>query len=393
MLCAMPTSRTARGEPGRPPAHEPRREPRIRPSEERLASASRTTRWIAWVALAVAGIALGFAASRMLLPPDAGCQTAAWDATPATEDLPVGWTVSSSQYDVSRKQMTLLGPLPEDELTSQAVLYATITCFPQGATDSVTRSGEAASAAGQTVTQRDDLGDQAFTAEDASGSTFIQFRRGSIVVYLAASSDATVGEAEGVASAFDIAMGGDGIQTAIGTPDPGAASPSETIASAEPSAEPSDSTTPAAAELEAALPASVGDIALTVESAIGTDILGEDQGSRAITAALRQAGKSPEDLRVAQAYDPNGEADLSFLVIRVEGMELEALTTLVKGSWLAASGAGVTQAPVTLAGKTFTQIDYGDQGTMSYLLAEGDTILIIETADAELAAQAAAALP
>lgn len=393
MLAAMPTSRTARGEPGRPTAPEPRHEPRLRPSEERLVHASRTTRWIAIGALGLAVLAASLATWQLLGPSDASCQTAAWDITPAAEDLPAGWSLSSSQYDVTRKQMTLLGALPEDELTSQGVVYATITCFAQGAADSVTRSADAATAAGQTVSERDDLGEQAFTAVDDSGATFLQFRRGTIVVYLAASGDASVAEAEAVASAFDIAMGGDGIETAVGTPDAGVASPSDALPSDDASEEPVASASAAAPELEAALPTTVGDIQLSVESALGTDILSEDQGSRAIAAALREAGKSPDDLRVAQAYDANGVADLSILVVRVEGMDLEALTALVKGSWLAATGAGVTEESVTLADRTFTRIDYGDEGTSSYLLAVDDMILVIETADANLAAQAAAALP
>jgi hypothetical protein len=43
----------------------------------------------------------------------------------------------------------------------------------------------------------------------------------------------------------------------------------------------------------------------------------------------------------------------------------------------------VTETPVTLAGRTFTRIDYGD-GDDDYLLAEDDMIRIIETADADL---------
>jgi hypothetical protein len=399
MLDGMPTSRTPRGEPGRPPAQpatEPRQQPRLRPSEERLLGAARTSRWIAITALVLAVIGVGLAAWRVLAPSEASCQTEAWDVNPAAEDLPAGWSVSSSQYDVNRKQMTILGPLPPDETTSQAVLYATITCFPQGADDAVARSADAATAAGQVVTGRDDLGEQAFEAVDDSGATFIQLRSGSIVAYLAASSDATTSEAEGVASAFDVALGGDGIELPVGTPDTGAASPSEVLPTDVPSEEPVESVSPAAPELESALPSAVGDIQLTIDSAIGADVLGTDQGSRAITAALREAGKSPDDLRVAQAYDPNDPSDppiLSILAVRVAGMDEQALAALVKGSWLAASGAGVTETPVTLAGRTFTRIDYGDGGTMSYLLAEDDMIRIIETADADLAAQAAAALP
>jgi hypothetical protein len=74
-------------------------------------------------------------------------------------------------------------------------------------------------------------------------------------------------------------------------------------------------------------------------------------------------------------------------------MKLDALLALVKDSWLAASGAGVKEDQVTLGGRTFTRIDYGDQGTKNYILAEDNKVIVIETADADLAAQAAAALP
>lgn len=392
----MTTPRQPRGEPGREPTQDrnaPRHEPRLRPSEERVLGAARTTRRIALAALVLAVVAVGLLAWRFLAPGDAGCQTTAWDVSPAAEKLPAGWTIGATQYDVNRKQMTLLGPAPQDQGTAQAVVYATITCYPQGAAESVTRSASAATSGGQTVTTRSDLGEQGFSATDTSGASFLQFRHGSVVVYLAASGDATLDEVDGIASAFDVSMGGDGAQAPIGTPDTGSAGPTEDLSSAAPSGSPLPSESAAAPELESLLPTKVGDTTLTVESAIGPTILGDDQGSRAITAALRAEGKQPDDLRVAQAYDPTGTADLTVLAVRVVGMKQDALRSLVMDSWLAASGAGVTDDTVSLAGKTFTRIDYGDQGSKNYLLAEGDTILIIETADADVAARTAAALP
>ena len=378
----------------RPPRVEPGREPRMRPSDERalLAHAARTNRRIAVVALVGALVALGLVAWRFVLPADAGCQSAAWAASPAIEELPLGWTISSSQYDVSRKTMTLLGPAPSDGTSNQAVLYATVTCYPQGAAESVSKSAEAAAAAGQTVTSRSDLGDQGFSATDASGAAFVQFRHGNVVVYIAASGDAT-SEVEAVASAFDRAMGGDGAALAIGTPDTTGASPSADHASPGVSDQPIPTDSPAAPELVAALPTQVGDVTLTVESALGPDILGDDQGSRAITAALRADGRTPDDLRVAQAYDATGQSDLSILGVSVAGMSLDSVKSLVMTSWLAATGPGVVTDMVTLGGHEFTRIDYGDGGTIDYLLAQGDHVLLIETADAALAAQAAAALP
>jgi hypothetical protein len=379
----------------RPPRVDPGREPRLRPSDERalLAQATRTTRRIALLALVFALAAIGLAAWRFVASSGSGCQSTAWSTAPAVEQLPLGWTISSSQYDVNRRTMTLLGPAPADATASQAVLYATITCYPQGAAESVSRSADAAAAAGQTVTSRTDLGDQGFLADDASGAAFLQFRHGDVVVYLAASGDATTDEVDAVASAFDLAMGGDGGAAVIGTPEAGGPTASAAASLAPASEIPSPTDSPAAPELESALPTSVGDIQLTVESAVGSSILGSDQGSRAITAALRADGLTADDLHVAQAYDATNQADLSFLVVGVTGMQLDALKALVMSSWLAASGPGVTTDTVPLSGRTFTRVSYGDGGSLDYVLAEKDFVLIIETADASLAAQAAAALP
>jgi hypothetical protein len=358
---------------------------------------SRTTRRIALAALALAIVAVGLTAWRIVAPADAGCQAAAWDVAPVSVELPAGWTTGASQYDVSHKSMSFLGPVPASSTANRAVVYATITCYPQGAADSVTRSADAARAAGQTVTALQNMGEQGFSAADPSGATFLQFRRGSVVVYVAASGAATVHEADAVAAAFDHAMGGAGQPAAVGTPDVSAGasngSSAGPAASAAPSGQAAASASPAAPDLEAALPTKVGTIALALESALGPTILGSDQGSRAITAALRSAGRSPSDLRVAQAYDPAGQADLAMVAMSVTGMSLDSVRTLVLDSWLAANGAGVKQSTETIAGHTFTKVDYGDNGTLDYVLAEKGRVIIIETTSSAIAAQAAAALP
>jgi hypothetical protein len=377
----------------------PRPEPassgsRPRPSDERaqLAEAGRTTRRIAILALVLAIVGVGLAASRFLVAGGATCQEGAWDVRPATDDLPAGWTVSAGQFDINRQQVTLLGPLPEDETSAQAVVYTTITCFPQGAADAVARSEEASRDAAQLVVPRDDLSDGGFSATDESGATFTQFRADSIVVYLAASGDASPAEVDTIASAFDKALGGDGGAIAVGTPDPGIVAPSDGLESAGPSEE-VPSLGAVAPELEARLPTAVADLTLTVDSALGTDVFGEDSSSRAIIAALRSEGKTPADVTLAQAYDETEGADLSILAVEVDGLAQDKTQAIMLDSWLAASGAGVTREPQTIAGREFIVVDYGDEGTKDYVLAEDGAVIIITTASPELADAAAAALP
>jgi hypothetical protein len=383
----MTSNRNARPDPG--PA-----QPRPRPSDERarVAADGRTTRRIAWIAVVIAVVGLGLAAWRALAPSGGGCQQVAWDATPRAKDLPGGWSIQASQYDVLRKSMTLTGAVPADESTGQAVIYATITCYPDGAAESVTRSADAATAAGQVVTKRDDLGDQAFSAIDQSNAEFLQLRHGNVVVYLAASGDANPTEVDIVASAYDKALGGDGGVIAVGTPDTGSPEPSDDLGAA-PSEEAEASESPAAPELESLLPTTIGDLTMAVESQTGSTALTDDQGGGPIVAALRAAGAQPDDLHLADAYDDSGTSDLLVSALSVRGMDAKALKAFVLDSWLQASGTGVTREQAKVGGRDVTRVDYGGGGIIHYVLPGAGAVYIVSTSDKDIAAQALAALP
>jgi hypothetical protein len=373
----------------RPPRPDPAPTRPPRSPREAEPNAGGSARVIAVVALVIAAAALGLAAWRFLAPATAGCQTSAWDTTPKEQDLPDAWTVSATQYDLSRKTMSFLGPTPADDTSSQGVIYATVTCFDQGADDSVKRAAQAATDAGQSVIDRDDLGNGGFSAVDDTGAIFLQLRHDKLVVYLAGSGDTSATEVDQVASAFDKALGGDG--GAITPPTPESSDDLGAVDSLDPGAsEPVES--PAAPELVARLPEKVGDVTLTPDSASGSTILGEDQGSRAILAALRAAGREPDDLRVAQAYDDSGNTDLSVLVVTVDGLPIDKTKDLVLESWLSATGPGVTRSDAKLAGKDWVRIDYGDEGTKDYLRTDGDDVIVITTSDPAQAEQTAAGI-
>ncbi len=347
----------------------------------------RVTRRIAVGALVVALVGTGLAAWQLLARGGGDeCQTAAWDTAPGTTDLPNGWTVGASQYGPDVKYMRFLGPV--NDTNGQASTDATITCFPTGAADSVTRTADAITAAGESVTSRSDLGDQAFSAVDSSGETLLQLRHGNLVVYLA-SNGATPDEVDIIASAFDLAMGGDGGNVPIGTLDAGGSvSPDVSV---EPSDEGFASDAPVDPELEAALPTTVGGVELTVGSETGADILSDDEFSRAIASALRADGKQPSDLHIAYAYDP--DSGLVLNAIAVQGMALDSVRKFVLDSWLAASGAGITQDQVTISGADVTRIDYGDEAAFDYVLTRNGRVFVVTTDDPSVAEQAIAALP
>jgi hypothetical protein len=85
--------------------------------------------------------------------------------------------------------------------------------------------------------------------------------------------------------------------------------------------------------------------------------------------------------------------DLSIFAFDVAGMKGPALQKIVLDTWLAATGSGVTSTQTTIGGRKVLKIDYGDGGSMSYVMTDGDVVLVVETADPKLAEQAVAALP
>ncbi|HEX5829124.1 MAG TPA: hypothetical protein VFY23_16480 [Candidatus Limnocylindrales bacterium] len=353
---------------------------------------SRTTRRIAIAAIVLALVGVGLAAIRFVMPATASCQEASWDARPAAADLPAGFSLSASQYDLNRQQVTFLGPFPEDETTAQGVVYATVTCFDEGAADAVARSEQAARDANQAVIPRDDLGDGGFSATDEGGSTFLQLRHGDVVVYLAASSDVAASDVDALASAYDKALGGDGGAVAVGTADPGVLPSDDPLASALPSdGAPSDP--PAAPELEALLPAQVDGTALAVDSVLGPELFGEDPSSRAIIAALRAQGKTAADISFAQAYDETQALDLSMFAVAVDALGVDKTKEIVLDAWLSATGAGIEREEVTLGGREVTRIDYGDDGAKDYLVTSGDAVIVVSSGDEAVATAAIDALP
>lgn len=366
--------------------------PRRRPSEERaeIAASSRTATQLAAIAIVLAALALGLAIWRTLMPAGSSCQRDAWSAAPAADQLPSSWTVRGATFDVSRRTTSYVGPDPGDGSGSVPTILATVTCYSEGASDAVARSAEVARSMGDVVNDRPDLGDQGFEATDDSGALYIQFRHGDLVVDLAGGSGTTIVELDTIASGYDRSLGGDG--GTIPSADPNA-----TDATGGESPAASDDTgaaaSPAAPELEKLLPAKVGSVDLLVESQLGSTVLQDDQGSRAILAALRAAGKTADDLRFADAYDPNDTSDLTILAVTVNGMDVAKVRQLIMDTWLAASGAGVTKTDVTLGGKAYTKVDLGDQGRVDYVRTADNVVFVITTADEALAGQAAALLP
>ncbi len=351
-----------------------------------LASTTRTATRLALLAIVIAGVALGLTAWRLLTPSAASCQDTVWSAVPAANELPAQWAARGTTFDTNRRTVTFAGPDPGDGSGAPTIL-ATATCFPQGAADAVGRAEAAARQYGQVVSTKNDLSDGGFEATDTSGAIFLEFQRGDIVVDLAAAGGATATDIETIASAYDMALGGDG--GSISSP-----APSASAAPGSASPGPSDvaGLTHDAPDLEKLLPTSIGGVAMTVDSALGSAILADDPGSRAATAALRAAGKTPDDLRFAESYDQTGTLTTSVVAMSVTGLSGAKVEAMVL-DWFQLSGPGVTPSTVQLAGKTWTLYDLGDEGALSFVRVDGAAVIVITAPDQSSAQQAAAAMP
>jgi hypothetical protein len=363
-------------------------------------AASRATS-VAIGALLLAAAALVVGALTYLRPGPTLCQASAWDALPAAGDLPSGWTIGSTDYYRDSQTTTLAGPDPGDG-SGGANLYVSVTCFGADAADAVARSRASATEAGRPVTDLEGMGDGGYEILNSSaGSGVLYFHRATLAAYLA--SQGTVSDAElrtagnAVDKAMQRALAGTGRVPGTARPAGSAApsaAPSE-AGSARPAASgaASASASPVAPQLEALLPVRVGTTSLARNSATGDMVLGTDAGSRALVAALTSLGKQATDLEIAQAYDEAGSVDLSILGFRVPGISASKLKPIVLQTWLFADATGVSSSEVTLGGRKATKVSYGDAGTSSYVVTSKDAVIVVETADAKLAAEALAALP
>ncbi|MHB8961160.1 MAG: hypothetical protein ACYDAN_16235 [Candidatus Limnocylindrales bacterium] len=369
---------------GYPSPTEVPQAPRRRPSEERaaLAASSRTATQLALIAIVIAGLALGLTVWRTLVGTGSSCQSAVWSAEPDANRLPAQWQMRGTTFDTNRRSTTYAGPDPGDGSGAPNVL-ATVTCIPDGAAEALSRAAAAAREVGQAVSTKDDLSDGGFEATDAnSGAIFLEFRRGDILVDMVGSQGATATDIETVASAYDRALGGDG--GSISSPEP--ASSANPSASADTSSLPHD-----APELEKLLPTKVGSLQLTTASQLGSAALSEGEPA---AVALAADGKQPDDLHMAQAAadDASGNPVLGVTAVSVTGLDA-AKVRLLTMDYFGMTGSAVKQSTVTLAGKPWTKFDLGDGGMLYYVRAQGDVVLVITTADAALAEQAAAAIP
>ena len=147
-----------------------------------------------------------------------------------------------------------------------------------------------------------------------------------------------------------------------------------------------------APELEALLPATLSGANLVVQSWDGGGYLSNDPWSASMLAFLTAACKTPADLHVAQAYDPDQGIDALVYVYQVDGLDGAAFRDALFAAWKG-DFPEMTVSQVTLGGKDITKGAFGDEAVGSYVYVDGEFVYDIETADESLAVAALAGMP
>jgi hypothetical protein len=342
--------------------------------------------WIALAALAVAIVAVGLVFLNRGEDLSA-CRSKAWGAIPDQADLPADWAVNTTDLNANGMTISIVGPASSDGTTQPPTVYASVTCYGDVAATAMSQGRDAAEAAGAQVTDRSGGGGAYDVDNSATGSTTTLFRVGSLIGQIADAGTATPNDLATITRAVATAMGD---ETAAGTTDTATGSDQPTGSddlSADGSAEPSASS--AAPELEAKLPKEIGGTPLSVQSTTADQVFADDPNSRALSARIRALGGQVADVQVAQAYDDAGAVDVSIIAFRLPGKDGTKLRDAVVETWLSADAAGVTKSNVTLAGKPFEKIDYGDQGTVEYVYTGSDYVIVVDTSDPAIATEVA----
>ena len=295
---------------------------------------SRRTVFVVAILSVVAIVLAGAALIVTVLRPGAAasadsCRALSWASLPDPSTLPAGWTLAGSGFYSDGYSTSLVGPTATGSTTTAPSIYVRLNCL--GADDhlALTRSHDAAVAAGATDLTFAKLGDESFALQDATGGATVYFRRSGIVTYLVAAASVTPSELQQAATAVDLAIaaasasGGSGI---LGTPRPAPsggvalASPGP-LASSGPGASPEASPSHAVPALEALLPHTVSGTPFSSQSLTGTDALGTDAASVALAASIKGFGKVPADFHVAESYDPAGTVAVTVIGFQVAGVD------------------------------------------------------------------------
>ncbi len=145
-------------------------------------------------------------------------------------------------------------------------------------------------------------------------------------------------------------------------------------------------------DLEALLPAEVTGTPLSVQSFNGTEVLTDDSWGQSVTAFLTSVGKTPADLQVARAEDPEGLIDLdSIWAFRLAGVEPEKLRDAIIEGWRA-DFPDLQTSTATIVDKAVTKGSFGEDAVGSIWYINEGIVYDIESYDEGLSTTILASL-
>ena len=152
-----------------------------------------------------------------------------------------------------------------------------------------------------------------------------------------------------------------------------------------------------APELEALLPDTIGTTTLSKFSLAGADFFstGDAKNQAQLTSLLGELGASPDDLRVAEAHDPQGALVFEEGIFQVKGADGAKLLTL----WIAQQQAAMNQtlkvSNTTVGGRAMTLLldPARSVGGSTYAIAIGDSIYLVSADDRALVTEAVGEIP
>ncbi len=160
----------------------------------------------------------------------------------------------------------------------------------------------------------------------------------------------------------------------------------------QPLASVADTTSHDAPDLEALLPTSYAETPLTTTSWLGGTILSDDDWSKSITAYLAGLELTPNDLKIAQSYDPNGTLDLAAVAFEANGMDASSFVQAIIDAWRV-DYPGLTTSAVTVGGKSVVKGVFPEEPIISYWYASNGVAYEVDTSDPSIAAGVLSTLP
>jgi hypothetical protein len=147
------------------------------------------------------------------------------------------------------------------------------------------------------------------------------------------------------------------------------------------------------ADLEAFLPSELDCTPLDLQSFDGTEFIYDDSWGTSMSAFLTSVGKTPADLQIGQAQDPDGVLDLEVvLAFRLPGVAPETLRDAVVNGWRV-DFPELTTGTSTIVDKTVTTGTFAEDQPASIWYINDGVVFDIESGDETLGTNILAGLP